>query len=204
MAVQLDIDQPEFWEEIYEHGRAGWDLGGPTPVFRRLLAAGDFRPGRMLVTCAGRGHDAREFARRGFQVDAVEFAQDPVRDMIAMADPGAPVRIFQTDLFALPHDLDGRYDYVLEYTCFCAIKPARRAEYADLIARVLRPGGILVALIFPTQEKSGGPPYYAPVSKVLELLQARGFTLVKREVPPDSVNQRAGQEELVILQKEAT
>ncbi len=196
------VNAPAFWEEIYQHGRAGWDLGGPTPAFVRLLASGKFAPGRILVTCAGRGHDAREFARHGFEVDAVEFAADPVRDMRALADPRAPVRIFQSDLFTLSHELDSQYDYVLEYTCYCAINPKRRAEYADLIARMLKPRGILIALIFPTTKHDGGPPFYAPISEVLDLFQTRGFEVVQRETPSDSVPQRKGSEELLIFQKQ--
>jgi SAM-dependent methyltransferase len=201
MTEQLNVNTPEFWEEVYQGGRAGWDLGGPTPAFVRLLQAGEFAPGRMLVTCAGRGHDAREFARHGFLVDAVEFAADPVRDMRALADPRAPVNIIQADLFTLSNELDGQYDYVLEYTCYCAINPARRPEYADLIARLLKPRGILIALIFPTQKHDGGPPFSAPIPQVLDFFQTRGFQVVQREVPNDSVQQRKGQEELLIFQK---
>ncbi len=196
-----NINTPAFWEEIYRHGRAGWDLGGPTPAFVQLLASGEFAPGKMLVTCAGRGHDAREFARHGFRVDAVEFAADPVRDMHALADPRAPVRVFQSDLFTLSHDLDGQYDYVLEYTCYCAINPARRPEYADLIARLLKPRGILIALVFPTTEKVGGPPFYAPIPQLLDFFQTRGFELLRRQVPRESVPQRKGSEELLIFKK---
>ena len=202
MSKRLDIDKPEFWEEIYEGGRAGWDLGGPTPAFRRLLQSGSLPPGRMLVTCAGRGHDARAFARHGFQVDAVEFAAEPVRDMHALADPDAPVRIIQADLFTLSQELDGQYDYVLEYTCYCAINPARRPEYADLIARLLKPRGILIALIFPTTPQPGGPPFYAPVAQVLDLFQARRFKVVQQETPSDSVPQRKDSEALLIMQKQ--
>ncbi|HEX7588232.1 MAG TPA: methyltransferase domain-containing protein [Anaerolineae bacterium] len=201
MSKQLDMDKPEFWEEIYQGGRAGWDLGGPTPAFIRLLQSGLMTPGRMLVTCAGRGHDARAFARYGFQVDAVEFAAEPVRDMQALADPNAPVHVVQADLFTLSHELDGQYDYVLEYTCYCAINPARRPEYADLIARLLKPHGILIALIFPTTPQPGGPPFYAPIDQVMGLFQSRGFQVLRQETPGDSVPQRKDSEALLILQK---
>ena len=201
MVLKLDVNSPAFWEEIYQGGRAGWDLGGPTPAFGQLLASGEFAPGKMLVTCAGRGHDARAFARHGFQVDAVEFAADPVRDMHALADPSAPVNIVQADLFTLSHALDGQYDYVLEYTCYCAINPARRPEYADLIARLLKPRGILIALVFPTTEKVGGPPFYAPIPQLLDFFQTRGFELLRRQVPRESVPQRKGSEELLIFKK---
>ena len=46
--------------------------------------------------------------------------------------PDAPVEILQHDIFTLPAQLDGSFDYMLEYTCYCAIDPKRRAEFADL------------------------------------------------------------------------
>ena len=29
-------DFPKFWENIYKKDDAGWDLGGPTPIFKNL------------------------------------------------------------------------------------------------------------------------------------------------------------------------
>lgn len=201
MPQATNVNSPAFWEEVYQGGRAGWDLGGPTPVFRRLLDRGQFAPGKIIVLGAGRGHDAREFARRGFQVTAVDFAADAARDMRAMADPHAPVEILQADIFDLPRALDGTFDYVLEYTCFCAIDPTRRAEYADLVARLLKPGGIYIALVFPLDDHKGGPPFAISISEILDLFGSRGFNLLERERPKDSVPQRKGIEELLISQK---
>jgi len=199
----MNVNQPEFWEEIYQHGRAGWDLGGPTPIFQRLLRSGEFKPGWMIVLGAGRGHDAREFARHGFRVDAVEFAADAAEAMRAMNDPRAPVLIYQTDLFQLPLDLNEQYDYVLEYTCMCAIDPHRRSEYVDLVARLLKPGGIFIDLAFPLDQHTGGPPFAVSVNEILDMFTARGLNLVRREIPNNSVPQRKGLEELLILQKQA-
>src|SRR3954463_16374027 len=94
-----DVNKPAFWEEIYQGGRAGWDLGRPTPAFKRLLESGELTPGTLLVLGAGRGHDAREFARHGFRVTAVDFAEDAVGAMRSLADPAAPVDIRQADIF---------------------------------------------------------------------------------------------------------
>lgn len=197
---EATVNSPAFWEEVYQGGRAGWDLGGPTPVFRRLLASGRLTPGRVIVLGAGRGHDAREFARHGFAVTAVDFAAEAAEAMRALADPQAPLEIVQADLFALPPALARSFDYVLEYTCFCAIDPARRGEYADLAARLLKPGGTYVALAFPLDDHTGGPPFAVSVAEILELLETRGFRLAWREMPADSVRQRSGLEELLIFQ----
>lgn len=202
------VNLPGYWEEIYQRGDAGWDLGRPTPVFRRLLDRGQFAPGRMIVLGAGRGHDAREFARRGFAVTAVDFAADAVRDMRALADPHAPVEILQSDIFDLPKELDGAFDYVLEYTCYCAIHPLRRAEYADVVARLLRspepaegkPGGTYIALAFPLDDRESGPPFPVSLKEILSLFGEKGFDLLSRETPSDSAPQRRGREELLIFQ----
>jgi SAM-dependent methyltransferase len=195
----LDISQPAFWEEIYQHGRAGWDLGGPTPALSRLLASGELAPGRLIVLGAGRGHDAREFARRGFTVTAVDFAAHAVIGMRHLADPQAPIEIVQADIFTLPDKLNQTFDMVLEYTCYCAINPARRGEYADLVARLIKPGGTYVALLFPLDQHQGGPPFAVSVDDALSLFAARRFQLRRRETPPDSVPQRRGLEELLIF-----
>jgi methyl halide transferase len=199
MTSPLPVNVPGFWEEIYQAGRTGWDLGKPTPAFQRLLASGELAPGRMLVLGAGRGHDAREFARHGFEVTAVDFAADAVQAMERLADAQARVEIVQADIFDLPPAFERRFDYLLEYTCFCAIDPARRGEYADVAARVLRPGGTYVALFFPLDGPAGGPPFAVREAEVQDLFGARGFTLVRRERPEDSVAQRRGMEELMIF-----
>jgi SAM-dependent methyltransferase len=196
-----DNSSPTFWDEQYDSGRVSWDLGGPTPVFQGLLLSGRFPPGRLIVLGAGQGHDARLFARFGFTVTAVDFSPQAVRTMQVMADSAAPLEILQEDIFTLPADLDGAFDYILEYVCFCAIDPADREKYFDAVARLLAPGGTYIALAFPIGQYSGGPPFAVTPEAMIAPLELRGFELVRREVPPNSVRGRSGREELLILTK---
>ena len=197
----MDVNSADKWEADYQHGGDGWDLGAPTPVFRNLLENGQLSPGKMLVVCAGRGHDAREFARHGYQVTAVDFSPFAAQEMSRLAVPGTPMEILQRDLFTLPHGLNETFDYILEYTCYCAIDPKRRNEFVDLIDRLLKPGGIYISLAFPLTQKIGGPPFAVTVSELLRLFQERGFKLIEREQPSESVPQRRGAEELLMFQK---
>lgn len=199
----MDVNLPEKWDANYKQGTDGWDLGGPTPVFKRLLRSGQLTPGRMIVLCAGRGHDAREFARHGFQVTAVDFASEAVREMHRLAAEDAPVEILQQDMFALPEMFNDSFDYVLQYTCFCAIAPKRRPEYADLVRRLLKPHGIYIDLAFPLDGRKGGPPFAVSAMELINLFQARGFKLISREKPVDSVPQRRHAEELFLFEKGA-
>jgi len=221
-----NVNSPSKWERDYQSGEAGWDIGTPTPVFQRLLRegaleqgaldgalenapyAGDlsrgaiqFPPGRILVPCAGRGHDAREFARHGFEVVAVDFAREAVEQMRALMDDASQYEIWQGDLFQLPQEWNDTFDYVLEYTCYCAIDPQRREEYADMIARVLKRGGKYIALALPLNERVGGPPFTVKPDELISQLTRRGLKLLHREFPPDSIKPRKGNEELLVMKK---
>ena len=195
-----DVNSARKWEADYARQTDGWDLGGPTPVFEHLLSTRQLPPGRMIVLGAGRGHDARLFARHGFSVTAVDFASQAVQEMYRLADPAAPVEIWQQDIFTLPAVLNSSFDYVLEYTCFCAIDPKRREEYADLVTRLLKPQGIYIDLAFPLDGRKGGPPFSVTEAEIFDLFQKRGYKLVAREKPVESVSPRRHAEELFIFQ----
>ena len=196
-----DVNSPQKWEADYQHGTAGWDLGGPTPVFKRLADSKRFKPGRMIVLGAGRGHDAREFSRHGFEVTAVDFSAYAVEQMHKLADPSAHIQILQHDIFTLPSELNSSFDYLLEYTCFCAIDPKRRSEYADVVNRLLKLNGIYIDLAFPLDGRKGGPPYAVTETEIFDLFETRRFKLLSREKPADSVKPRRHAEEIFIFQK---
>ncbi|MGB3699973.1 MAG: methyltransferase domain-containing protein [Anaerolineales bacterium] len=199
-----DVNSPSFWEESYRSGRTGWDLGMPTPVFQRLAESEIFLPGKMLVICAGRGYDARLFARRGFQVTAVDFADQAVKEMQSMLNPDLSMEVIQADLFDLPAFMQEEFDYILEYTCFCAIDPQRRTDYIESVSSLLKPGGYYIALAFPIAQRTGGPPFLVTPDELIDPLGERGFELITREIPGDSVPGREGIEELLILKKKAS
>ena len=196
-----DVNQPEFWQSAYDNGKTMWDLGGPTPPFVRLAQSREFPPDTIMVLGAGRGYDARMFAQQGFTVTAVDFADAPIQAMQEMDDPTNPVEIVQSDFFALGAEFNGRFQYVLDYTSFCAIQPDRRPEYADLVYRLLKPNGIFITLAFPIGKRPGGPPFVVQPDGVILLFAGRNFQLIHREMPADSVPSRKGIEELLILQR---
>ena len=194
-----DVNSSGFWDKLYKTDQFPWDLGGPTPVFRRLAESQTLEQGTMLVLGAGRGHDARLFARHGFQVTAVDFSAEAVAAMRELDNPQFPIEIVQADFFSLPPAWNNRFDYILDYTSFCAVLPDRRPEYANLVARLLKPGGNYIMLAFPIGRRSGGPPYVVQPDAIVALYAERGFVLLQREAPADSVPGRKGYEELLVL-----
>ena len=151
---------------------------------------------------AGRGHDARLLARRGYRVWAFDWAPAVVAEASALAAADNVNVTFETrDIFTLADSYAGFFDGVWEYTCFCAIDPARRAEYVRLVHALLRPGGHLLACFFPMREGGGGPPF--PVARdEIEHLLADGFRVISAAAPARSAERRGGLEWLVVAERD--
>jgi SAM-dependent methyltransferase len=198
------VSAPGFWEGLYASGEDGWELGSAAPPLAAWLDAGGTfpagatgEPARLAVPGCGRGHDARLLARRGYEVWGFDFVEAAVVEARALADrEGVDVAIEQRDVFALGADYPGFFDGVWEYTCFCAIDPDRRDEYARLLSAILRPGGILLACFYPMRDGTDGPPF--PVSQPeVERVLAPWFTILDSGPPARSVERRQGLEWLV-------
>jgi SAM-dependent methyltransferase len=194
-----DYNDAEFWERHYREGNLAWDLGAPAPPFVDLLGEGvPPAPGSMMVLGAGRGHDALLFARHGFRVTALDFAESAVRETREAARlAGLNVETAQYDFFALPPEYDASFDYVLEHTFFSAIDPGRREEYVRTVRRLLKPGGLLIALLY-AHGRPGGPPFTTSEDEVRALFR-RDFTIERLEVPARSVKPRQGKELLALM-----
>ena len=187
---------PSFWENRYQAGTARWDLGEAAPPFESLLNAADApQPGRMLVLGMGRGHDALLFASHGFEVVGVDFAPSAVAAAaIAAQEQGLTAKFLQRDIFELADEFANGFDYVLEHTCFCAIAPAQRRAYTQLVHTLLRPGGQLIAL-FWAHNRPGGPPFGCDLEEIHDLFEP-GFEMRSLDRPLNSVVSRQHEEYL--------
>lgn len=194
-----DLDAP-FWESRYQLGETPWDLGGPTPVFERLLGEGTLPEGRLLVPGAGRGYDAIAFAKAGYQVTALDLSLRACDELRTAAEAaGATLDIRVGDFFAQQDQ--AAFDAVLEYTFYCAIRPSLRTAYRDQMARLIRPGGVLFGLFLPLHETGReGPPFMIDLE---ELKHSFGecFDLIHEELPADSIKPRLGNEVLLIWRR---
>lgn len=188
MQIQLNSD---YWEERYQEGRTGWDLGVPAPAFVGLLNLGQApRPGRIAVLGSGRGHDALLFAEKGFDVVGFDFAPSAIAAATQAAQQrNLTAQFFQRNIFELVPEFAHCFDYVLEHTCFCAIAPEQRSEYVKLVHALLRPDGELIAL-FWAHNMSGGPPFGVTVDELQELFMPY-FEFLSFEQADNSVANRS-------------
>jgi len=197
------VSAAAYWEGLYAERQDGWELGEAAPSLQACLASGrSFTPGaRVAVPGCGRGHDARLLARHGFAVTGFDFAEAAVTEARQLASREQPAAVFERrDVFTLAKDYAQGFDAVWEYTCFCAIDPDRRAEYARTLHDILKPGGTLLACFYPLKDGTDGPPF--PVSRPgIETTLVPFFDIVEAGPPLASPERRRGLEWLVRAQR---
>ena len=190
-----------FWNGRYLEKNTGWDLGTVAPPFVHLVESRALVPySSILIPGAGRGWEALYLAELGFAVTCVDFAPEAVAEGRALAERhGVRVSYVEEDLFRLSPEHYGRFDYLLEQTCFCAIDPDRRREYREMTARMVRPGGELVGLFY-VHGREGGPPWTTTSEEVRDLFSPH-FDFIEFAVTPHSVESRKGEEILARLRR---
>ena len=192
-------DKSQFWEDIYLADDAGWDLQGPTPIFTEL--AKQLPKGDLCIIGCGRGYDAITFAKKGFNVTAVDFAPSAIRSLKKMADQQkVKINMLQRDIFHLMPEYENAFDYIIEQTCYCAIHPSRRDDYEIMAQGILRPGGQLVGLWFPLDKELNeeGPPYGTTIKKVKSNFYPN-WDITREEFSDHSIKPRKGREKLIIF-----
>ena len=195
------VSAPDFWEGLYATGNDGWDLGQASPPLVDVIERTPPPRGRVAVLGCGRGHDARMLAARGYDVVGYDFSAAAVTAARALARrDGVTVAFEQRDIFTLGRDADHAFDGVWEYTCYCAIDPARRDEYARTVAAIVRPGGWLLACFFPLRAVSAGPPFPVSRAEVRRRL-APAFRIERAQPPLRSARGRLGREWLVFARR---
>ena len=159
-----DISTADYWSARYRAGQTGWDTRGVNRGLVDLVLAHSSPRDRVLIPGAGSGYEAEELLRRGYrEVYVCDWAAEAFAGMRAspvlaeaFPDPAERARHFLVgDFFGL----EGSYDVLVEQTFFCAIDPARRGDYVAQAARLLRPGGLVVGLLFDRAFPAPGPPF---------------------------------------------
>ena len=193
----------EAWEARYQNADTPWDLGAPTPQLLQLSKMGLFPAGsQVLVPGGGRSYDAIALAQAGCQTTVVDFALcagDFFLTEAARLGLQSNCHFYARDFFSLSRDgyHQSRYDYIWEYTFYCAIDPSLRENYFSQMAALLAPQGKLIGLFFPTDNRAGGPPFAITLEEIKDL--ASKYFTIEFQTPELSVTPRAGKESLGIL-----
>jgi SAM-dependent methyltransferase len=152
---------PVDWQQAWKEGVTPWDAGASPPALRSLLDRDAVPAGRILVPGCGTGYDLATLARSDRQVVGIDLSED-ARSAFLAAHPDLPGSVVYevTDFFS--YAPAGGFDFVWDYTFFCALDPAQRSSWSQTMERLVKPEGVLATLLFPFEDPiSGtqGPPW---------------------------------------------
>jgi SAM-dependent methyltransferase len=187
---------PEYWEQRYQEDTAKWDIGMAAPPFASLLASTKAPfAGKTAVIGCGQGHDAILFAKHGFDTIGFDFAPSAIALGQKLSQTmGISIQFLQRDIFALPQEFPASFDYAIEHTCFCAIRPEQRPDYVKVVRSILKPTGELIAL-FWAHNRPDGPPFGTTLEEIQDLFSA-SFDTSNISPVSNSIASRHGEEYL--------
>jgi SAM-dependent methyltransferase len=136
---------PAAWSETYRQGdHCVWDHASPsTELIGYILGARLPPNARVLDLGCGTGADAIFLAKQNFEVHGVDFSKEALRLAEQRASQESVVVDWrECSALNTPFD-DGYFDLITDRGCFHHIDGPRRRQYADEIARILKPRGVL-------------------------------------------------------------
>jgi methyl halide transferase len=188
------------WEKHYQTGDIHWDKGAPSPGLVDYLTTHQIT-GRVLVPGCGLGRDVRAISNAENEVTGLDIAPSGIR-MAEKFPRVANERYVLGDLFALPPEFRGAFDWVWEHTCFCAINPERRADYVAAVASALKPAGHFLAVFYMDPDHGGdNEPPWGTTTRELDALFGGSFDLLEEWRPAHTYESRAGRELMRLMRR---
>ena len=178
--------------ERYARGEIPWDCGQASEELIRVLDAGALTGKTVLEIGCGTGTNAIELARRGFEVTAVDYVEQPVQAARAKARAEKVKMDFRV-ADVLKDDVGGPYDILFDRGVYHHLRTVDQKALQNFLKRVTRSGSWWLSLAGNAKEKvDPGPPVVheheiraelGPLFDIVELREFR-FTTNKSDFRP--------------------
>ena len=91
--------------------------------------------------------------------------------------------------------------FQLSKSFFVAIHPSRRPEWARQMNALVKSGGFLITLVYPTSPPTEeGPPFFVRPEHYVEILEENWEKVIDR-IPAESQQSHIGHEHLMVWKK---
>ena len=195
--IHSDMSYPLFWNNLYSNNLDGWSLNSPTPIFvnwESKLKLTNKNINICIPGC-GEGYDAIYFAQKGYNVVAIDFSDLAINKLSKMCkEKKIEINILKEDFFNIDQSYYNSFDFIIEYTFYCAIVPSKRKSYVNQCHRLLKNNGKIIGILFPfTQRKEDGPPFRVSHNE-LENKFTDKFVIIEKNFDSLSVNPRKNNE----------
>jgi SAM-dependent methyltransferase len=162
--TQPDPTDPTRFEEMYRDDRLShglptatpWDIGGPQPVVRQLVALGAVK-GEVLDPGTGPGHHAIYYASKGYAATGIDGSEGALERARANAQKaGVSVNFELADATKLD-GLDNRFDTVVDCAFYHTFStdPELQKSYVQALRRATKPGARLYMFEFGEHDVNG-------------------------------------------------
>ncbi|SMG15765.1 Thiopurine S-methyltransferase (TPMT) [Marivirga sericea] len=179
-----------YWTARYINNQLGWDIGYPSPAITHFMDQVEDKKSKILIPGCGNAYEAAYLWENGFMnVFLVDLSPKPLQEFSKKYPEFPKSQLVNKDFF----EIEGKFDFIIEQTFFCAINPEMRKKYAKKMVQLLKPDGCLVGLLFNISLFSDHPPFGGDQQEY-EQLFSEYFEIIKMETAYNSIPERMGNE----------
>ena len=190
--MQIFPEKPDktFWNNLYEQGITGWDIGYIATPIKEYFAQVEDRSKKILIPGAGNGHDVAYLFQQGFRNTCIlDFAKKAIDNFKERIPDFPNEQIFFDNFFS--HK--GQYDIIVELTFLSSLHPKLREKYVAQMHQLLAPEGKLIGLLFDHHFDNEYPPFGGSLNEYQKLFENH-FIINKMEPASNSIKPRQGRE----------
>ncbi|HET8859132.1 methyltransferase domain-containing protein [Marivirga sp.] len=184
-----------YWTDRYKNNQLGWDIGYPSPAIAEFMGQVENKNAKILIPGCGNAYEAAYLWKKGFNnVFLLDFSSIPLQKFSSENPDFPKAQLLNIDFF----NVDGKFDFIIEQTFFCALNPDLRSNYAEKMIQLLEPAGRLVGLLFNIPLFEDHPPFGGN-QKEYKKLFSKYFEIQKMETAYNSIPERQGNELFIKL-----
>ena len=192
------LSDPQYWNSLYQQKETRWDIGYPSTPLKEYIDQVTDKNQSILIPGCGNSYEAEYLLQNGFtNITLIDIASLLTAALEKKFNNylNKELTIITGDFF----ELSNQYDLIFEQTFFCALDPSLRKSYVKKMYELLKPGGILVGVLF-NRSFEGGPPFGGTQKEYEELFKEK-FEIIKLEPCYNSIEPRAGSEVFINVKR---
>ena len=162
---QAQKEATEWFDDHYkeadkELSAVAWARGEANPLLREYLEFINPEPARAIVIGCGLGDDAHALYEAGFDVTAIDISSEAI-SWAKERFGGTTIDFRVEDIFDLPQELLGRFDFVFEAFTIQSLPLSLRDRVITAIASLMAPRAKVLAVCHAKREEEhfDGPPW---------------------------------------------
>lgn len=192
-----DLD-PAYWNNRYLNNDSGWDVGKVSAPLKTYFDQLPDKTISILIPGAGNAYEAEYLFNEGFlNVYICDLADWPLQNFLKRCPTFDPQHLLHQDFFEMQNRT---FDLIIEQTFFCALEPWYRSAYFIKMAKLLKPNGRLVGVLFDDVLNTDKPPFGGTKEEYLTYIKSP-LRIKTLEACYNSIKPRAGRELFMNLEK---